>query len=106
MSATGAAAGRPPAGLTGPAGKGTRVRADKRGIASEGSVTVIDLAPAIRKPPASHPGDCPRAARLRAGAFAQWTLAGGGQRRQRLFECVDTRNDEVAESICARQKPG
>ena len=36
---------RPDAGsVTGPAGRGTRVRVDARSIASEGSVTVIDLA--------------------------------------------------------------
>ncbi len=38
--------GRPQSGdRTGPAGLGTKVRIDERGIASEGSVTIIDLAP-------------------------------------------------------------
>ena len=37
--------GRPePGDATGPAGRGTRVRIDERGIASEGSVTIVDLA--------------------------------------------------------------
>ena len=70
---------RPDAGsVTGPAGRGTVVRVDARGVASEGSVTVIDA-----KANRILPGNPHRQARVRPGALPQRTLAGGGQRGQR-----------------------
>ena len=74
--------------VTGPAGRGTLVRVDPvRYIASEGSVSVIDLSrgqagtsPEVRS---REVRSADRPARLRAGALAQWPLAGGRQRRQR-----------------------
>ena len=70
---------RPDAGsVVGPAGGGMRVRVDARGIASEGSVSVIDLNSELRTPNGS--------SRLRAGAVAEWPLAGRRQRRQRHLE--------------------
>ncbi len=66
------------ASVTGPAGQGTFVRVDARSIASEGSVTVIDLTQpdAVR----AAKGNCHRPARVRAGTLAQRPLARRGQR--------------------------
>ena len=123
--------GRRPAagGLTGPAGKGTQTRADKRGIASEGSVTVIDLttgserrSPTRLEGNASQPGGAeprlgseantpPReivlglhACALALSPNGRWLVAASAG--SDLLSVVDTRNDEVAESICVRQNPG
>jgi len=117
--------GRQPAAgsLTGPVGKGTHTRADKRGIASEGSVTVIDLAagPERRSPtrlegnPSQPAGSVPIAPSreivlgLHACALAlspngRWlVVASAGSD---LLSVLDTGKDEVVESICARQNPG
>ena len=99
---------RPGAGsLTGPAGRGTLVRVDARGIASEGSVTVIDLAAAPdgagaapRREIHTGPHTCalalsPDGKFLVAASAAADTLSG-----------IDTRSDAVVETVSARQNPG
>lgn len=91
--------------LTGPAGQGTRVRVDARGIADEGSVSVIDLdsKSEIRNP------KCEMVAGLRAGALAlspngRWlVVANSGDD---TLSVIDTRTDHIVETICARQNPG
>ena len=98
--------GRRPAagGLTGPAGKGTRARADKRGIASEGSVTVLDL---TRDPAVAVTREIvlgPHACALALSPNGRWLVAASAG--SDFLSVVDTRNDEVAETICARQNPG
>ena len=98
--------GRRPAagGLTGPTGKGTRVRADKRGIANEGSVTVIDLA---RDPASAITREIvlgPHACALALSPSGRWLVAASAG--SDLLSVINTRNDEVAETICARQNPG
>jgi len=117
--------GRRPAagGLTGMAGKGTLVRVDKRGIASEGSVTVIDLTVGSeRRPTARLEGSVSQPAGpetvappreivlgLHACALAlspngRWLVAASAG--SDLLSVLDTGKDEVVESICARQNPG
>ena len=90
--------------ITGSAGKGTRLRADKRGVALEGSLSVIDL---TRDPAAgvlreivlgSHTGA------LALSPNGRWLVAASAG--SDLLSVVDTRSDEVAETICARQNPG
>ncbi|MGZ7065305.1 MAG: beta-propeller fold lactonase family protein [Candidatus Aminicenantales bacterium] len=90
-----------PGDLTGPAGRGTEVRVDAaRRIASEGSVSVVDLAAgAVAKDILTH---------LHASALA---LSPDG----RYIVCanaasdnlsvIDTRNDEVVETIWAKASP-
>jgi YVTN family beta-propeller protein len=93
--------------VTGPAGRGTLVRVDPvRYIASEGSVSVIDLNPAgadsaIRTPHSAIPTG------LHASAMALsrdgWlVVANAGSD---TLSVIDTRSDLVTETICARQDP-
>ena len=147
---------RPDAGsVTGPAGQGTRVRVDARSIASEGSVSVIDLAqgdvaagilPAVepgfqpggknadgsgreiisgvhpafnaspggRMPP-STAGKMPAATQkqivigphacaLALSPNGRWLVAASAG--SDLLSVIDTRSDEVVETVTARQNPG
>ena len=90
------------ASLTGPAGRGTRVRVDAaRFVASEGSVTVID----------SRSGRVAREIPVGRHACAL-ALAPGGRRlvvanaASDTLSVIDTKSDKVVETICARQDPG
>ena len=121
---------RPDAGsVTGPAGHGTRVRVDPvRYIASEGSVSVIDLGPNSELPPSpsaparqasiqaaskrSADGQAPISellTGLHAGALAlspngRWlVVANAGSD---TLSVIDTHTDQIVETICARQNPG
>ena len=96
---------RPDAGsVTGPAGQGTLVRVDSRSIANEGSVTVVDLAqPAVaatQKQVILGPHACALAVSPN-GKFVVAASAGND-----LLSVMDTRTDEVVETISARQNPG
>ena len=94
---------RPGAGdLTGPAGRGTTVRVDaERTIASEGSVTVIDLASSVVKSEVL--------AGLHASAMAPSpdgryvVVANTGSD---TLTVIDTKTDTIAEKIWTRQTPG
>jgi YVTN family beta-propeller protein len=99
--------------VTGPAGHGTRVRADARGIASEGSVSVIDLTevePAgggkqseIRDPE-SEIVTGPHAGAMALSPNGRWlVVANAGSD---TLSVIDTRTDRIIETICARQNPG
>ena len=96
---------RPDAGsVAGPAGRGTLVRVDARSIASEGSVSVIDLA-------AGQISAVPREIILgpHAGALAvspngKFVVAASAG--SDMLSVIDTRSDEVVETITARQNPG
>jgi YVTN family beta-propeller protein len=87
-------------GVTGPAGRGTRVRVDDRSIASEGSVSVIDLQGANQSEIVTG---------LRAGALAlspngkYLVVANAGSD---TLSVINTRADKIVETICARQNPG
>jgi YVTN family beta-propeller protein len=87
--------------ITGPAGNGTLVRVDPvRFIASEGSVTVIDLG--------LGGGKSEILAGLHACAMAlapngRWlVVANAGSD---TLSVIDTRRDRVLETVCARQSP-
>jgi len=88
--------------LTGPAGRGTRVRVDPvRHIASEGSVTIIDLArnqvlgDIVTGLHASALALSPNGRHLVVANAASDTLS-----------VIDTRTDALIETIWTRQKPG
>ncbi|HXR05155.1 MAG TPA: YncE family protein, partial [Verrucomicrobiae bacterium] len=92
---------RPDAGsVTGPAGRGTRVRVDARAIASEGSVTVIDLDGTNRSEilTGRHAGAL---ALSPNGKFLVVANAGDD-----TLSVMDTRRDKIVETICARWNPG
>jgi YVTN family beta-propeller protein len=92
--------------LIGLAGRGTVVRVDARSIASEGSVSVIDLASAS---PAEPAGPAEIVTGQHACALA---LAPGGKyvavanAGSDTITVIATRTDQIVETICARQNPG
>ena len=91
--------------VTGPAGRGTHVRVDARSIASEGSVSVIDL----HQNSATNSAQLEILTGLHASALA---LAPGGRwlvvanAGSDTLSVIDTRTDKIVETICARQQPG
>jgi YVTN family beta-propeller protein len=91
-----------PDSVTGPAGRGTRVRVDPaRYIASEGSVTVID----------SGSGEVIGEILVGKHASALAVAPGGAlvvvaNAASDTLSVIDTRTDQVIETICARQDPG
>jgi DNA-binding beta-propeller fold protein YncE len=106
--------------VTGPAGRGTLVRVDSRSIASEGSVSVIGLAEAggasvlaSRDNPGSsaaspHPIQ-EIVTGLHAGALAlspngRWLVV--ANTGSDTLSVIDTRKDQIVETVCARQNPG
>src|SRR5208282_3603340 len=106
--------------VTGPAGQGTQVRVDSRSIASEGAVSVIDLAEAGgASVPASRDNTGSSAASphpiqeivtgLHAGALAlspngRWLVV--ANTGDDTLSVIDTRKDQIVETVCARQNPG
>ncbi|MDR3458408.1 MAG: alkaline phosphatase family protein [Verrucomicrobiae bacterium] len=93
--------GRRPAAdsVTGPAGRGTFVRADERSIANEGSVTVIDPA---------HDRQAEILTGLQAGALAlspdkKFLVVANASSDS--LSVIDTRKDAIVETICTRQNP-
>ena len=97
---------RPDAGsLTGPAGRGTLVRVDSRSIASEGSVSVIDL----DSNSAPNTPNAELLTGLRASALAlspngRWLVV--ANTGDDTLSVIDTRTDKIVETLCARQNPG
>ncbi|MDB6023290.1 MAG: Phosphoesterase family protein [Pedosphaera sp.] len=88
--------------VTGPAGEGTLVRVDPvRYVASEGSVSVIDLD--------SNTNQIEILTGLHASGLAlspngrQLVVANAGSD---TLSVIDTRTDQIIEQICARQNPG
>jgi DNA-binding beta-propeller fold protein YncE len=86
--------------VTGPAGEGTRVRVDDRSIASEGSVSVIDL-------------DGTNQSEIVTGLHAcAMTLSPNGKflvvanAGSDTLSVFNTRTDKIVETVCARQNPG
>ncbi len=90
--------------VTGPSGRGSRVRVDKRSIASEGSVSVIDIAAPTA--PLTPPHEILTGLHTCAlalspnGKFLVVANAGSD-----TLSVIDTRTDEITETICARQNP-
>jgi YVTN family beta-propeller protein len=112
---------RPDVGsVAGPAGKGTLVRVDARSIASEGSVSLIDLSdgavaggasvPASRGenlPAASPRWEIvigPHACALALSPNGKYLVAASAG--SDMLSVIDTRSDEVIETLTARQNPG
>ena len=99
--------GRRPAAdsMTGPAGRGTLVRADARSVASEGSVSVIDLDPAARSTqPKTELITGLHASALALSPNRRWlAVANAGSD---TVSILDTRTDRVVETLCARQNRG
>ena len=109
--------------LTGPLGEDARVRVDGRGIASEGSVSVIDLTepgeasvPASRSPTVSQISSSGASLHqheiltgLHACALAlspngkYLAVANAGSD---TLSVIDTRTEKIADTICTRQNPG
>ena len=96
---------QPDAGsMTGPAGLGKRVRVDARSIASEGSVTVIDL---TQGQVSAMPREFvigPHASALALSPNGRWLAAASAG--SDMVSIIDTRSDEVVETVSARQTPG
>jgi YVTN family beta-propeller protein len=91
--------------VTGPTGRGTLVRVDARGIASEGSVSIIELNTNIEH----RTSNFELRTGLHAGAMAlspngRWlVVANAGSD---TLSVIDTHTDQIVETICARQNPG
>jgi len=86
--------------VTGPGGQGTLVRVDERSIASEGSVTVIDLAGTNQT-------------EILTGLHTSaMTISPDGRyvvaanTGSDTLSVIDTHNDKIVDTICARQNPG
>jgi DNA-binding beta-propeller fold protein YncE len=97
---------RPDAGsVTGPAGRGTQVRVDSRSIASEGSVSIIELNTNIEH----RTSNFELRTGLHAGALGlspdgRWMVV--ANTGSDTLSVIDTRKDQIVETICARQNPG
>src|ERR1035438_4758039 len=105
---------------TGPAGRGTLVRVDSRSIASEGSVTVIDLSQltvtsirannnltgsaVIMPQPISEILTGRHAGALALSPNGRWLVV--ANTGDDTLSVIDTRTDKIVETICARQNPG
>ncbi len=97
-----------PYDYSGPAGQGTIVRVDKRYIANEGSVSVIDLANNSLTNQ-----DLPEDKELLTGLHACALAVTSNGRYLAVanagsdtISVIDTRYDAIVETICARQDPG
>ncbi len=98
--------------LTGPAGRGVRVRVDAtRHIANEGSVSVIDLNDSP-PPNDARPAVRPAAREIMAGLHASALAVSPDERYvvvanagSDTLNVIDTRKDETAEVIWTRQNP-
>ncbi len=91
--------------VVGPAGQGTKVRMDDRSIASEGSVSIIELNTNIEH----RTSNIELLTGLHACAMALspngkfLVVANAGSD---TLSVIDTRTDKIVETICARQNPG
>ena len=89
------------AALTGPAGRGSVVRVDPlRHVASEGSLTIIDLA-GTAAPVELITGM--HASALAVSPNQQWLVV--ANTTSDTLSVIDTRTNELTETICARQNP-
>jgi YVTN family beta-propeller protein len=91
--------------VTGPAGHGTQVRVDSRGIAGEGSVSIIELNTNIKH----RTSNFELRTGLHAGALAlspngRWLVV--ANTGSDTLSVIDTRTDQIVETVCARQNPG
>ena len=94
--------------VTGPAGRGTLVRVDPvHHIASEGSVSVIDVSPAgansALRNPHSELLTGLHACALAASPNGRWVVAANAG--SDTLSVIDARTDQITETLCARQNP-
>jgi YVTN family beta-propeller protein len=95
--------------VTGPAGQGTLVRVDPvRHIASEGSVSIIDLAQPQQTNSALRIPQSEILTGLHASAIAtspngRWVVVANAG--SDTLSVIDSRSDQIIETICARQNP-
>ncbi len=94
-----------PGDLTGPAGRGTVVRVDPvRHIASEGSVTVLDLSPkAAGRNPTAEILTGLHASALALSPNRRWLVCANAGSDH--LSVIDTRTDRVVETIWAKASP-
>jgi len=85
--------------VTGPAGDGMRVRVDARSIASEGSVSVIEMSGTNRSEILTGLHACA----LGLSPNRRWLVAANAG--SDTLSVIDTHADRIAETICARQNP-
>jgi len=85
---------------TGPAGRGTLVRVDDHSVASEGSVTVINLDTAHQTEILTGLHACALALSPNGKYLAVANAASD------TVSVLDTRHDNLVETICTRQNPG
>jgi DNA-binding beta-propeller fold protein YncE len=88
--------------MVGPAGLGTKVRVDKRSIASEGSVSVIDLISESRIPNSELLTGLHACALALSPDKKFLVCANAGSD---TLSVIDTRIDKIVDTICARQNP-
>jgi len=86
--------------VTGQGGRGMLVRVDARSIASEGSVSVIDLNSANQTEIVTGQHTCALAL-APGGKYLAVANAGSD-----TVSVINTRTDQIVETICARQNPG
>jgi YVTN family beta-propeller protein len=86
--------------VTGPAGRGMRVRVDARSIASEGSVSVIDLNGAGQ----SEILTGRHASALALSPDGRYVVV--ANTGDDTLSVIDTRTEKIVDTICARQNPG
>jgi YVTN family beta-propeller protein len=87
--------------VTGPAGRGTIVRVDAHGVASEGSITVIDTqANSVVREILTGKHTCA----LALSPNRRYLVAANSD--SDTLSVIDTHSDEVVETICTRQDPG
>jgi DNA-binding beta-propeller fold protein YncE len=94
--------------LTGPAGQGTKVRVDERSIASEGSVSVIQLDEQPTTNIEHSTSNVEILTGLHACALAltpDKKFVVGANAGSDTLSVIDTRTDRIVETICARQNP-
>jgi YVTN family beta-propeller protein len=93
--------------LTGPAGEGTTVRVDARSIASEGSVSVINLGPSVndfgKDLNESEILTGPHACALALSPNEKFLVCANAG--SDTLSVIDTRTDKIADTICARENP-
>lgn len=89
--------------VIGPAGRGTFVRTDARSIASEGSLTVIDLTQDPASVSAREIVLGPHACAMALSPNGRWLVVASAGCD--MLSVLDTRSDEVIDTLTTRQSP-
>lgn len=89
--------------LVGPIGRTGTVRVDQRSVASEGSVSVIDL---TQPQPASDDEILTGRHACALALSPNYKFLAVANATEDTISIIDTRTDKVVETLCARQNPG